>query len=86
MATHFVRVQAVRPLADYTAELTFTNGDVRVMDFTAYTQRGGVFAPLRDLTVFRQMYVDGGTIAWPTGADIDPDVLYWGLTPATLPA
>jgi len=32
--------------------------------------------------MFRSMYVEEGTIAWPNGADIDPDVLFYGLTPA----
>ena len=38
----------------------------------------GVFEPLRDPTEFRSVRVDpeSGTIAWPTGADIDPIVLY----------
>ena len=32
--------------------------------------------------MFRSMQVEEGTIAWPNGADIDPDVLYYGLIPA----
>jgi len=31
---------------------------------------------------FRTMKVQGGAIAWDNGADIDPDVLYYDLTPA----
>ena len=31
----------------------------------------GVFEPLRDMVRFREVFVDdGGTIAWPNGADL----------------
>lgn len=32
--------------------------------------------------VYLDVRIAGGTIAWPNGADIDADVLYYGLAPA----
>jgi hypothetical protein len=39
---------------------------------------GGVFAPLLDETFFAKVRVDSelGTIVWPNGVDVCPDVLY----------
>jgi hypothetical protein len=40
---------------------------------------GPVFEPLRsDEAMFRRVRVRRGTIVWPGGTDIDPDVLIWG--------
>jgi hypothetical protein len=37
-----------------------------------------LFGPLRNLELFNQVKLDSdlGTLVWPTGADIDPNVLY----------
>jgi len=47
--------------------------------------RGPIFDLIRsDPSIFRAARIDGGTLAWENGANIDPDVLYYGLTPASL--
>jgi hypothetical protein len=64
--------------------LEFTDGSRREVDLEVYL-RGPVFEPIKnDPAVFRSVRVDAqlGTIVWPNGADIDPDVLYHGLKPA----
>ncbi len=77
-----VRIRRVEPLQGYTVRLEFTNGTSREVDLERYLH-GPIFQPVRDNPeMFRAVYVEGGTIAWPNGADIDPDVLYHGLTPA----
>jgi hypothetical protein len=40
--------------------------------------RRGVFAALQDPAMFARVAVDqeAGTIVWPNGADLDPDILF----------
>jgi hypothetical protein len=47
----------------------------------------GIFAPLRDPTLFGKVAVDPelGTVRWPNGADLDPDVLYALITGRPIP-
>ena len=81
--TELVRVKNARHVRDYVVEFTFTDGSVRQIDLDRYLW-GPVFERVRDREYFRKFRVsrEGGTIAWPNGADIDPDVLFLGLTPA----
>jgi hypothetical protein len=73
-----VRISSVRPLTGHLVELRFTDGLVAALDLGPYL-RGPVFDPVRDEpALFRAVRVDEGlgTIVWPNGADLDPDVLY----------
>ncbi len=77
-----VRVRKVEPLTGFLVHVTFDNNTRRDIDLEPYLH-GGIFEPIRqNPDVFRAMVIAGGTIAWENGADIDPDVLYYNLTPA----
>ena len=82
MSEKLVRVQHIEPRDGYTVAVYFTDGTYREVNLDTYL-RGPIFEPIRrDLALLRAMHIEEGTIAWPNGADIDPDVLYYGLTPA----
>lgn len=78
----FVRVKSVQPLVGYRVDIQFTDGSRREINLEPYLH-GPIFEPVRNNPAeFCSMHIEGGTIAWSNGADIDPDVLFYGLTPA----
>ena len=58
--------------------LRFEDGTAGEIDLADRLTFEGVFATLRDERSFATVALNAelGTIYWPTGADIDPDVLY----------
>jgi hypothetical protein len=75
-------VVEVRPLGGYRVHLRFEDGIQGELDLARLIRFRGVFAPLEDEREFARVQVDPelGTIAWPNGADLDPDVLYAEVT------
>ena len=76
---------SVRVLEGFEVELTFDDGATRRVDLAPFL-RGPVFARVRsDRALFGAVRVDpeSGTLSWPDGADLDPLVLRYGLTPAS---
>lgn len=71
------RVAAVEHIGAFRLRITFTDDLVRELDFDGVLQ-GGVFEDLEDAETFSQVAVDeiAGTICWPNGVDLDPDVLH----------
>lgn len=73
-----VRVISVQPLEGFVVRLEFTDGIQSDIDLSPFL-RGPIFDRIReDPVLFRQVAVDRqlGTIVWPNGADVDPDVLW----------
>ena len=72
-------------LGGYRLRLCFEDGVEGEVDFSSVISFKGVFALLQDPGYFAQVRVDPelGTITWPNGADMDPDVLYWRIVPSS---
>lgn len=60
---------------DYRLCLAFNDGLENTVDFLPWLD-GPVFEPLKDLGYFQRFFLDGGTVAWPNGADVAPETLY----------
>ncbi len=77
----------VRPLDGYRLFLRFEDGAEGEVDLAKMIRFEGVFAPLMDRGKFLQVRVNEelGTICWPNGADLDPDVLYSAVTGEPIP-
>lgn len=75
-------VVEVRPLGGYRLYLRFDDGVHGEVDVADFVRFDGVFEPLRDPARFAEVRVDAqlGTICWPNGVDLAPDVLYAKVT------
>jgi len=79
-----VDVTKVEVVKGRTVRLWFSDGSERVVDLAPFLW-GPVFEGIaRDDKLFGQVSVDPsiGTIVWPNGADLDPDVLHGDYEPA----
>jgi len=77
-------IVAATALGEYRLHLRFEDGVEGVVDLALTLSFRGVFEPLKDPRYFARVRVDSelGTVVWPNGADLDPDVLYGRLTGA----
>jgi hypothetical protein len=60
---------------EFKIRLVFNDGVDGTIDFSDWLS-GPVFEPLKDPAYFARFFVEGGTVAWPNGADIAPETLH----------
>jgi hypothetical protein len=74
-----IDVTRVQALPNRNLDLTFENGFHAIVEMDQIVKNyTGVFAPLLQDAYFKQVTVNTelGTVVWPNGADLCPDVLY----------
>src|SRR5436853_5312263 len=84
----FNKVQSFAIVAPYTLDVCFDDGTCRRIDFSPILH-GELYAPLRDMRLFEQFMIDPEvqTLAWPNGADFDPETLHdWPSAAAAVSA
>lgn len=73
-------IKKVEYLDGFKLALTFNDNKKKAVDLKKYSKEGQetVFYPFRNLDFFKSVKVDKhtGTIVWPNGVDLCPDVLY----------
>lgn len=83
MSNKTIDVTSVEVLHDRVVRLGFSDGCTGVVDL-APKLKGPVFRRIvRDDDYFRQVRIDPeiGTIVWPNGADLAPEILYAEAVP-----
>jgi hypothetical protein len=75
-------IVAATAIGDYRLRLRFEDGVEGIVDLAPMLSFRGIFEPLKDAAYFAKVRVDPelGSVVWPNGADLDPDVLYSRLT------
>ena len=79
MLPNYPHITGVEVRAHFVVALRFSDGTEGVVDLgPSMRGHGNMFAPMQDPDYFAQVQVDpeSGTIVWPNGVDLDPDVLY----------
>ena len=71
----FLTVVDAEYCGEFKIRLIFNDGVAGTIDFSDWLH-GPVFEPLKDPAYFARFFIEGGTVAWPNGADIAPETLH----------
>ncbi len=75
------RVADVHALPGYRLRVRFNDATEGEVDLSSLllSAGAGVFAPLRDEALFRQVHVALGAVTWPGDLDLAPDAMYQAI-------
>jgi hypothetical protein len=68
-------VKTVVPVANNAIDVAFSDGTRGRVQFES-SHLTGVFSALKNPEFFKQVFIQGGAVAWPTDLDLAPDAMY----------
>lgn len=74
-ATLLLTITHAEYVSDYVLRVTFSNGEVRLVDFTPLMQKG-ICRKLQDIDYFKSFTLDPFTIDWNDEIGFAPEYLY----------
>ena len=75
MNNEFLHIISAENQTGYILKLTFSNGEVRLVDFSKLYNKG-IFVKLQDPEYFRKYTLDGWTVDWNNEIGFAPEFLY----------
>jgi hypothetical protein len=73
--SYLPQVIGARYVNGFIISARFDDGTEKHIDVSQWF-KGPVFEPLKDRKLFKKLFIEGGTLAWPNGVDIAPEALY----------
>ena len=72
------RVAEVEALPGWRLRVRHNDGVAGTVDMSAmvHSSGAGIFAVLRDVELFNQVFLDFGAVAWPGELDLAPDAMH----------
>ena len=74
------KVINVTPLENYTLELRFDGGEVKIFDVKPYLDYG-IFQELKEINYFKSVRIMFDSIAWANGQDFSLETLFLKSVP-----
>ena len=72
-------LKKIKYLKPYVYFVEFDDGSKGEVELSYLLSKGPVFRPLKNIKLFGSARIEGGTIAWPNGADLAPETLYQAI-------
>ena len=81
-----LRIKGVQALPEFRLRLELSDGSIVEREISGLLSAGALAELRREPGQFAMAAAEAGSVAWPNGADVCPDLLIWGELPPAEPA